>query len=331
MSLKSDKKKNKKPNKKQLKAELKHLELEIKNLPNKKEKIKKDILIRSNKLIYKEKYSLRQKLNKYNLMLEFTDEVCPVIDFNNIESDFKDKYLELRKYQRIANNGVKGEDDIYNSLKILNDIIVIIKHLNTPLEDKSVEHDLVVISESGIFTIEVKYISAEKITISRQGLLNNTNIIEQSRRHIHSLRRTLSDTKYSDIPIYPIIVFSNDRCKFKNENENIPICYKIDIENIIFDKTKYPICIDKNEFKNIKDTITEKCKNIEEKKYPLDIDEKSYYEALAEYASNDIIEKEKSQIKERIEKIEDELPDTVGTIFTALLTAIYIIVGIVDN
>lgn len=214
---------------------------------------------------------------------------------------FEKEYAKMKKFHSIAVNGIKGENATFNALKMLDYKIRILQNVNTYLDTEVVEHDVLIISESGIFTIEIKYVSTD-VEITEQGMLKRKNIIEQTRKHIHSLKRLLIDTKYSEIPVYSIIVFSNDSCNVVSKNKNITVCYRNDIENIIFDENKYPLCLTKEDCIEIEEIISEKSKNIKAIKYPLDIDENIYYEKLAKYVDSELKLQTNLQNK-RVEKI----------------------------
>ncbi len=246
---------------------------------------------------------------------------------------FEKEYAKMKKFHSIAVNGIKGENATFNALKMLDYKIRILQNVNTYLDTEVVEHDVLIISESGIFTIEIKYVSTD-VEITEQGMLKRKNIIEQTRKHIHSLKRLLIDTKYSEIPVYSIIVFSNDSCNVVSKNKNITVCYRNDIENIIFDENKYPLCLTKEDCIEIEEIISEKGKNIKAIKYPLDIDENVYYEKLAKYVDSELnlqkklCERREEKKQERKKKKEQE--QTAKKIETAIDVGRFIL-GAIDN
>lgn len=275
-------------------------------------------------------YSLQDMLNVYKGILNTSHKICyntcpdiklynALIDekstrkFNKIQKDFRENYFELKKHIGILSSGIQGEKDTLKALELYNDKIEILQSLCTKIGDYIYEHDFIVINECGIFSIEVKNNSNHNVYISEQGVCNGKNLIKQSKQHFHSLRRCLSNTEYSKVPIHTIIVFTNDKNTVKSEQNIIPICYRYNIDDVIFDSTKYKKCLDKTELKHIKSIIEDKCKD-NHLNYTLDFNLESYISKLSNFLLNENI----NQLKKQKNKIEKDTASTASTIFNGI-------------
>lgn len=308
-----------------LRNDIDKLKKDKNNLPKVKEKYEIEIMDKAN-IFFEENavFSLSEKVKQYNDIIEFTDKICSDIpeyaSIQEIDSrskeeacvDFYKSYDELKKQLKISENGINGERYTFNALKMLDYKIEILQNVNLYLCDEIIENDIIVITESGVFTLEVKYISKNNATITKQGLLGNKNVVEQSRKHIHALNRLLAETKYSDVPVYSILVFSNDKCTVNCYNNNVAVCYRNDVENTIFDECTYPKCLDKNEILEIKNLICQFSKEVPEIKYPLDINVNNYFSALSKYVSYFKTKEDTKNIEEEIERIENEIDKIDG-------------------
>lgn len=326
---------NKKFDKNYAKAENRIIRKEIENLVEKQNTIKENIITKSKDYPAEGKlFTLSEQADYYESVIDFTKDVLKdapkeleeietngsinidsyneeenVVKPNESVKEFCKQYNGLKRQLRIVNNGLKGEQDTYKALKMLDYKIDILQNICLPLGDETVEHDIIVVCENGIFTIEVKYVSKSDAEITAQGLLNNKNVVEQSRKHVHSLKRIFADTKFADVPVYPLIVFSNDRCDVYSDNDNIKVCYRNDIESIIFDDDDYKNCLTKAQIKEISGIITDISNGIEIPRFAIEFDETNYFELLAEAASQILIINEKKELEEKLKKNKDFLED----------------------
>lgn len=158
-------------------------------------------------------------------------------------TDRKKYFLQqnLIKHERGRKSGFDGEERLYDSMKIIGDKIRILRNLRIQVDDLSVEHDMIIIAPTGIFTIEIKNYKSGA-TIDKTGLLTadrkTLNIANQARRHSYNLKRLLGYFNYP-FEIYPIIVWANDHAKINSQFKYIPVCYCNTLEYEIFDKNKY--------------------------------------------------------------------------------------------
>lgn len=242
--------------------------------------------------------------------------------FNKTQKEFRESYFDLKKHINILSSGIQGEKSTLNALKLYGDKIEIIQSLCTRIGEDVYEHDFIVINEYGIFSIEVKNNSNYEVYISEQGICNGKNLIKQSKQHFHSLRRCLEDTEYSKAQIHTLIVFTNDKNTVKSEQNTIPICYRYNIDDVIFDSSRYKKCINKKEFKNIKKVIEEKCK-YNQMKYTLDFNLDYYISKLS-----DIILKE--NIKQ-LEELKRKFHESDGELLSLGLKTFFVGIKLLDN
>lgn len=136
-------------------------------------------------------------------------------------------YFNLRQ-------GQDGEDSVYNYLKEhLPKEWEIISNINIPYKDGQRENDMIVISEKGIFTIEVKNYKAGYLEIKNDGRVihsigkeikkDKQNIIEQSENHVTAIVNfmdefyPLEDLKWYNL-VKGVVVVSNEDMKIDNES-----------------------------------------------------------------------------------------------------------------
>lgn len=257
----------------------------------------KDILNTSQK-VYKETCS---NIKLYDSLIDENSQT----KFNKVQKEFRESYLELKKHIGILSSGIQGEKDTLKALKLYGDKIEIIQSLCTKIDDYIYEHDFIVINEYGIFSIEVKNNFNYEVHISEQGVCNGKNLIKQSKQHFHSLRRCLSDTEYSNVQIHTLIVFTNDKNTIKSEQNIIPICYRYNIDDVIFDNTKYKKCLEKTQFKSIKNLIEDKCKN-NQMNYTSDFNLDYYINNLSDIILKENI-KQLEELKNKFNESDDSL------------------------
>lgn len=211
---------------------------------------------------------------------------------NRIYDDYVKEITDRRKYflqqnlikhERGRKSGVDGEERLYDSMKIIGDKIRILRNVTIQTDDLSVEHDMIIIAPTGIFTIEIKNYKSGA-TIDKTGLLTadrkTFNIANQARRHSYNLKRLLGYFNYP-FEIYPIIVWANDHAKINSQFKYIPVCYCNTLEYEIFDKNKYKGNYSERDIEEIYKYI--KQQSLPEKEYPLGIDIPKYVKSYLEF------------------------------------------------
>lgn len=246
----------------------------------------------------------------------------------NAYNEFSPIYSRLAKKEAILGQGIQGEERLYNRLRIIGDKIRIIQNARYVIEDDfSVEHDMIVISSYGIFSIEIKnwgrnsHINEKGYLVSENG--KTINVIEQSMRHVHNLERLIQKELYHEAKVYPLIVWVNEKSAIKNDFKYVTVCNYNDVEFELFNSRKYkPIYTEKDV-----DAIYKKLVELKLpiKKYSLDIDSKSLISSVPKFIAGlnwlpEMIDFEK-KIKEA--KLEPGTLETIATIIGAGIIAFF--------
>lgn len=184
-------------------------------------------------------------------------------------------YEKIAKREASLRRGVEGESNLYNRLKIIGDKIRIIQNARYLIDDDfGVEHDMIVISAYGIFSIEVKNWRSDS-HINEKGYLidgngKSTNIIEQSMRHVHNLERLIQKEMNHRTEVHPLIVWVDERSKITNDFKFVTVCNYNDVEFELFNSEKYNRVYSEEDI----DAIYRKLIELKrpEKKYELGID-----------------------------------------------------------
>ena len=234
-------------------------------------------------------------------------------------------YKNLVNISKALNSGLMGERAAYFSLKILDYNTKILQTVQTPSYDpeNSVEHDIIVITEKAIFTIEVKNINCPKVTITEQGTMIKENaygqemigknVVRQSKWHQTSLIKLLQGTKYEKVRVIPILMFTNDMCSFENNfstDENymdFRVCYRATVDEILFD-SRYADCLSQEDMYEIEQIIMSANERYEPRRFKLFIDVKEYTDILEDFIKTaKEIRKQKEEKLGGVEMIRDYL------------------------
>ena len=142
---------------------------------------------------------------------------------------FKDNWSRMIRSYAALKRGLRGEEKVAEVLKLFDDRLIIL-----PNYVWGYEHDFVVVTPYGIFTIEVKtlkgnYILTETGILKQIGENNNISIdvALQSKKHIESLRRNLKGCSIlnENIPLQEVICSAEPEFTIKNEYHYVPVCY----------------------------------------------------------------------------------------------------------
>lgn len=147
---------------------------------------------------------------------------------------------ELDKDKGIIFSGVSGEEMISNEFKIYNGELKYFSNVRFEENDTSVETDGLIISERGIFSIEIKNFKFPKVIISKDGQWKKCyygkggnleeevmkDVGSQMNRHIIITERLfnehLKNKKIKDkIEIKPMIIIANDKIEIENNSDMI--------------------------------------------------------------------------------------------------------------
>ena len=259
---------------------------------NNKEIKKRKDYIRSLHLLEESRYDNAQARKQYSGLLHILKKYQVALE--DTPEPFRQMTRTVQDASRGLEFGQKGEDRAAEAIALLGNKVLSLQNLRLKYNNLDIEHDLVIIAPTGIFSVEVKNKRNNGI-ISEKGILksgsHSENLIEQIRRHTNSLSRYLEDI-YKKQPqmkkklkVYPIILWANNRSNVKDHFREVPVCYINRLEYELFKKEKYTADLNRNEMENI-------CSKLKKRKqqnrlYPLCVD-KNYLEELTEYCLTDL-------------------------------------------
>lgn len=288
--------------------------------------------IRLNSNEQQERYTSEQKFKVCNDMVANayrrfeqagirTDDYGNITEFTDLPSaeKFRNYMSYVKNTRNIISSGLKGEREAYEAVSLICGEIRILRNIQTPAynSDYSVEHDMIVITPKGIFSIEVKNIHSHYAEITEQGMLvskhtNNKvrthdNVVQQSRRHYASIKSVLKGTKYEFTKTTSVLLFSNDMCNVENKfnkdlsKNYINICYRNNAESVLvspMDKT----VLTTDEINEIADMLESVSAGYEERKYALCINSLMMDEVVTAYINDVYAQRREGEKKEEIKK-----------------------------
>ncbi len=257
-----------------------------------KEIKKRKDYIRSLHLLEESRYDNTQARKQYSGLLHLLKKYQ--IDMEDVSEHFRQMTRAVQDASRGLEFGQKGEDRAAEAVALLGNRVLSLQNLRLKYNNLDIEHDLVIIAPTGIFSVEVKN-KRHNGTISEKGILksgtHSENLIEQIRRHTNSLSRHLEEI-YKKQPqmkkklkVYPIILWANDRSNVKDHFREVPVCYINRLEYEIFKKDRYTANLSRKEMEDL-------CARLKKRKqqnrlYPLCVD-REYLEELTEYSLTDL-------------------------------------------
>ena len=244
--------------------------------------------------------------------------------FNAYEKFFP-IYKKIAQKEAILRQGIEGEKNLYNRLKIIGDRIRIIQNARYVIDDDfSVEHDMIVISTYGIFSIEIKnwglnsHINEKGYLVNKNG--KSVNVIEQSMRHVHNLERVIQKEMYHNAEVHPLIVWVNEKSKITNDFKYVTVCNYNDVEFELFNSKKYNQIYSQEDV----DAIYRKLQEIKipEKKYDLDIDIDGLIEFTPKFVAGLKLLPELVEIDKEMKETDSSLPTVIGAVLGVILSLI---------
>ena len=210
-------------------------------------------------------------------------------------------------------------------MKIIGDRIRIIQNARYVIDDDfSVEHDMIVISTYGIFSIEIKnwglnsHINEKGYLVNKNG--KSVNVIEQSMRHVHNLERVIQKEMYHNAEVHPLIVWVNEKSKITNDFKYVTVCNYNDVEFELFNSKKYNQIYSQEDV----DAIYRKLQEIKipEKKYDLDIDIDGLIESTPKFVAGLKLLPELVEIDKEMKETDSSLPTVIGAVLGVILSLI---------
>ena len=205
--------------------------------------------------------------------LEQINAECGGIATEQLENFKKDcKYISNLIKAEISGN--RGEEKAFDSLSRIHGDHILLKNVELSNTYMKSELDAVVLTRNGAFIVEVKNTS-RNIFIDEDGNYYRTGEFIRWDSHIGEkmqvkktlLRELLNSKGLVDIPIYEIVVFTNNRVEVQNKCANLKTCFLSQLPYII-DKCSDTV-ITYSEIELAASAISEA--NIE-KSYPFDFD-----------------------------------------------------------
>lgn len=257
-----------------------------------KEIKKRKEFIRSLHLLEENRYDNTQARKQYGSLMHILKKYQ--VDMASAPESFQQMSRAVQDANRGLEFGQKGEERAAKAIALLGNRVLSLQNLRLKYNNLDIEHDLVIIAPTGIFSVEVKN-KRHNGLISEKGILksgsHSENLIEQIRRHTNSLSRYMEEI-YKKQPqmkkklkVYPIILWANDHSDVKDHFREVPVCYINRLEYEIFKKDKYTAHLSRSEMEDI-------CTRLKKRKqqnrlYPLCVD-RTYLEELTEYCLSDL-------------------------------------------
>ena len=229
-------------------------------------------------------------------------------DCNHVADELLDKFdYQTHKFNawlRMELSGSKGEYKALKSVETAHRKMRILKNIELELDGHKSEIDLIVITSSAVFVLEVKNTSKE-IHINEKGNFirlrasgqtqTECNIGEKMNEREYLLREVLKNAGYPEIPICSFVVFTNNDANVVNEYKYITTTYLSQLPHVIDDFSSTYVLSDKGMSKIERTILEEKCNNF----YYPNMDMQEYKESFAtllatlETAKNKQAEEEK--------------------------------------
>lgn len=261
----------------------------------------------------------KQRLNSEKIIID--DLYAGTYSFESAEK-FRKNYTIVSRLSKALSSGMKGEERAYNSLKIRDYRSRVLKSVQTPSYNPqwSVEHDIIVITDKAIFTVEVKNISDPKVVITEQGVMIkessrgeirvDKNVVQQSRWHQVSIRKLLQGTRFENVSVIPVLMFANDMCTFENRfssadgGDGFRCCYCATADKAIFDCDSEGY-LTKDDMDEIEEILTSASSNYPTRRFDICVDVKEYTEILESFIND--VKEERNRKEQTTEYGVDEI------------------------
>lgn len=186
------------------------------------------------------RYNVNDVLAKYNF-----GELEKLIGFSKvIINDYRNAFDAYNTDKIGISIGKRGEDLVNKNLEMYDHRVINLSNMRFEVDGNSIETDNLVLSPTGIYSLEVKNLGSTgkyDIRVDRDGKWNKvrrgnngsersevmSNVTDQTYRHIAYTERLFNKELRSrgineDIKVEPLIVFANDNVSLEN-NSDMPI------------------------------------------------------------------------------------------------------------
>lgn len=154
---------------------------------------------------------------------------------------------DLTKDIRYEEAGSEGESFVFSHLNGHDEYKIIYGLTIKTNEHQHSESDMVIITQSGVFVVEIKNWHGG-LYVGKDGLfsLNNNSIsspVKQNMEHLKNNKKLLIDEINKlgfgvDIPFYPLIVIANDELDLENESNDIDIIRAGSLTHYLYQKSR---------------------------------------------------------------------------------------------
>lgn len=165
-----------------------------------------------------------------------------------------DLIKEASILQVTLKNGEDGEKETERMIMLFSDKVKYARGLSVAIKDESsgkmirAENDFIIIGENGIFTLEVKKNSQDRVVTENGNFINKnsknregSNIIEQCMLHENVVRRVLEEeilkrfSRKEDIEVHSVIISANNAINVENRSR-FKVLLKNEIQNYILNE-----------------------------------------------------------------------------------------------
>lgn len=181
-------------------------------------------------------YETIGEMSKYNYVLDLQKyenrrtSLLKYVEHGNLLIDQFIKEISIKQ------KGEKGEKNVEEQMKLYDDYITYLTNIRFEVDNTSIETDGIIVSDKGIFSLEIKNYGDENDTIvlrkdGKLSIINKYNkerqldFVNQHNRHCGLQQKLInSELKKSGINtdyiiINPIIVIGNDKVNIENESD----------------------------------------------------------------------------------------------------------------
>lgn len=191
----------------------------------------------------------RDSYEKINKIINFSKN----INFYKL----KDLIKDAASYQVTLKSGDDGEKETERMIMLFSDKVKYARGLRVGIEDElsgkmiHAENDFIVIGENGVFSLEVKTNSRDRVVTENGNFIDKysndksgSNIVEQCMLHENVVRRVLEEelfkrfSKKEEVEVHSVIISANNAINVENRSNRFKVLLKNEIQNYILNDFK---------------------------------------------------------------------------------------------
>lgn len=291
----------------------------IQEISNDKEVLSKEIkkAFSSKSILVDKTYTNEEMIHQYELILELFGYYQNPQNINsngsqNWNPDFINTIDQITNKLKGLRAGKRGEKNVCKVIQLFDDKVMYISNFRCKYDELDTENDLIVISQCGVFTLEIKNWEKSACVTNRGFLVTeqgeNSNVVEQQIRHCSALRKILEKHLDGiDMDIFPILVWENQKSDIQDNYGKIPICFPNDVSYEILNTEKYPGNYSKKMQRKIYNILLNE--NLGSRSYPHGIERESFINSFIQGAYKNFEESllPIKQQKNKIELLEEQI------------------------